>query len=43
MEFHEQRAEERVEEVVEERKANVKEEPRKMPVWLNDDDLPPMM
>ncbi|CAJ1052530.1 LIM and calponin homology domains-containing protein 1-like isoform X1 [Xyrichtys novacula] len=28
---------------VEERKGEVKEEPRKKPSWLDDDDLPPMM
>lgn len=33
----------RAEERTEERKSNVKEEPRKMPFWLDDQDLPPMM
>lgn len=42
-ELDKQGAEERMEEMVEERRTNVKEEPRKMPFWLNDDDLPPMM
>lgn len=42
-ELDKQRAEERMADVVEETKANVKEEPRKMPFWLEDDDLPPMM
>lgn len=42
-ELNMQRAEERMEEVVEERKTHMKEEPRKMPFWLDDDDLPPMM
>lgn len=42
-EMDKQRAKERMEEVVEEGKTNVKEEPPKMPFWLDDDDLPPMM
>lgn len=41
-ELEKQRVEERVEEV-EERKRNVNEEPRNKPLWLDDDDLPPMM
>lgn len=32
-----------VEEKVGERTRNVKEEPQKKPLWLDDDDLPPMM
>lgn len=42
-ELEKQRAEERAEEEVEERKRNVNEEPRNKPLWLDDDDLPPMM
>lgn len=34
---------ERVEEDMEERKKDLKEEPRKKSSWLDDDDLPPMM
>lgn len=42
-ELEKQKVEERVEEEAEERKRNVNEEPRKKPIWLDDDDLPPMM
>lgn len=39
----EEKVVERVGDMVEERKTNMEEEPRKKPFWLDDDDLPPMM
>lgn len=39
----EEKVVERVGNMVEERKINMEEEPRKKPFWLDDDDLPPMM
>lgn len=42
-EFEKQGVEERVEEEVEVGERNVNVEPRKKPLWMDDDDLPPMM
>lgn len=42
-ELEKQGAEERVEEEVEVGERNVNVEPRKKPLWMDDDDLPPMM